>query len=364
LIQIVAECLRSVYCFNPLGWMICRRLCDASEQACDDTVPALGIEGHDYATHLIDLARTFRYRATVFPAPAMARPSSLERRVTAMVTVGVNRSPLSRAATIAVLLLLIGVTVPVAGVVGSAQTGAATFSGSLMDAVGRSLPDTTLTLSNVSTEQRIETQSDQTGRFTFTGIAPGEYLLQARKPGFASSQGRITLTAGQNLNRDIALQIGGIEETVSVYSSDAPAVPPPPPPPPPTSGSRVGAPPPPPPPPPSPPRTSQPSAGQPDFDRCAQVSIGGCITPPVKLAHVLPVYPAQQRETGVGGKVVIEGRIGTDGLVKDLRALAPADPDFAKATFDAVSHWQFTTTRLDGVPVEVNIRVTANFVAP
>jgi len=48
--------------------------------------------------------------------------------------------------------------------------------------------------------------------------------------------------------------------------------------------------------------------------------------------------------------VVIEGRIGTDGLIKDLRALAPADPDFANATFDALRQWQFTTTRLDGVP--------------
>jgi beta-lactamase regulating signal transducer with metallopeptidase domain len=45
-----------------------------------------------------------------------------------------------------------------------------------------------------------------------------------------------------------------------------------------------------------------------------------------------------------------------------LRALAPADPDFAGATVDALRRWQFTAMRLDGVPVEMNIHVTANFV--
>ena len=86
------------------------------------------------------------------------------------------------------------------------------------------------------------------------------------------------------------------------------------------------------------------------------------VTPPVQITRGQPVYPAKQRETGVGGTVVVEGRIGTDGLIKDLRALAPADPDFAGATVDALRRWQFTAIRLDGVPVEMNIHVTANFV--
>jgi TonB family protein len=86
------------------------------------------------------------------------------------------------------------------------------------------------------------------------------------------------------------------------------------------------------------------------------------VLPPHQIADAKPIYPAKLRERGVAGRVLVEGRIGRDGLIKDLRARAPLDPDFAKATFDALRHWQFTAMRLDGVPIEVPIRVTADFV--
>ena len=84
-VQIAAELLRAVYWFNPLLWIACRRLRLESEHACDDEVMNYGVDGTDYATHLIELARALNHRRyTWFPAPAMARPSSLERRVRAM----------------------------------------------------------------------------------------------------------------------------------------------------------------------------------------------------------------------------------------------------------------------------------------
>jgi protein TonB len=86
------------------------------------------------------------------------------------------------------------------------------------------------------------------------------------------------------------------------------------------------------------------------------------IMPPHKIADAQLIYPTKQRENQVAGEVIVAGRIGRDGLIKDLRTLAPADPDFARATFDALRRWQFTPTQLDGVPIEVTIRVTADFV--
>jgi TonB family protein len=377
LIQMVAEVLRSVYWFNPLVWIACRRLRQESEHACDDAVLSLGVEGPAYATHLLDLARTFKqYRTTVFPAPAMARISSLERRISAMLNPGLDRTPITRPAGLAVVIALLTATMWVSGLVVSGQTTTATFSGSLVDAVGRILPDVTLVLSNLDNQARYESRSDQTAHFTFSGIPAGEYQLEVRKVGFATSQGRMTLVAGQNLNRDVAVQVGGIEETLNIVSSsDTSAWPPPPPPPPPppsppgpspsTAFGAIGGtsrvqPPPPPPPPPAPQRAS---VGQPDFDACSQSPVGGCILQPVKVRDSKPHYPQRQRDAGVSGKVVVEGRIGTDGFIKDLRFAAQADPDFATATVDALRQWQFTATRLDGVPVETNIRVTANFLA-
>lgn len=86
------------------------------------------------------------------------------------------------------------------------------------------------------------------------------------------------------------------------------------------------------------------------------------VMPPVQIARIQPIYPAKQREGGIAGTVVVEGHVGTDGLIKDLHAIPTADPDFASSTVDALRRWQFTPIRLDGVPVDTNIRVTAHFV--
>ena len=55
-------------------------------------------------------------------------------------------------------------------------------------------------------------------------------------------------------------------------------------------------------------------------------------------------------------------RIGIDGLTKDFRLPTPADPDFVNALLDAVKQWPFSQTKVDCVPVEVTMPVTARFV--
>ena len=48
-------------------------------------------------------------------------------------------------------------------------------------------------------------------------------------------------------------------------------------------------------------------------------------------------------------------------VLVSVRVVGPADPDFAKAAADAVYEWRFTPTYLDGVAVEVEMKVTATF---
>jgi len=336
LVQVVAELLRAVYWFNPLVWIAVRRLRQESEQACDDAVLGLGVNGPEYATHLLAVARAFKgYEATVFPAPAMARPSSLERRVSAMLNTRLNRTPITWSNAVAIVIALVCLTLPLAGLVASAQTASASFSGSLIDAVGRILPNATLVLTSAQTKQKYEGRSDDAGHFALTGLPAGEYQLGARLPGFATSQGRVTLEAGQALERDVALQIGALQETLMVTGRDrAPSV-----------------------------RTAARQAGKPDFDPCSQSTAGGCIKPPTRIADARPQYPQAHLATGTGGKVEVDGRIGTDGFITDMRVLAPADPEFASATVEALRQWQFTSTRLDGVPVEANIHILVKFAA-
>ena len=250
-----------------------------------------------------------------------------------MLNTHLTRTPLTRGSSVAVVLGLIAITVPIAGLVASAQTNAAaSFSGTLVDAVGRILPNVELGLSNGTA--KYQGKSDAAGRFSLAALTAGDYKLEVGLPGFDRTQGRVTLAAGQALTRDVALQIGGIIETVTVTSREAP----------------------------TPPRRGQARDEPPATDRCSQTGVGGCIKPPLRIGDARPVYPQAHRATGVEGKVEVDGRIGTDGFIKNMRVNAPADPEFASAAVDALREWQFTATRLDGVPVEANIHVIINFV--
>ena len=400
-IQMVAELLRCLYWFNPLIWVACRRLRQESEQACDDAVLSMGVEAPEYATHLLDMARALRHalgRRSLFPAPAMARRSHLERRVRAMLNTGLSRAPLTRRAGTWIVLGLLALSVPIAGVAASssvppleplvaavgqsatdapalpgqrsetaaverrpeatapasnhrpsaplpaaagirAQNALAAFSGTLIDATGRSIPGVPLALINATTVRRHETLSDEAGRFAIADLQAGEYQVELQKPGFVSKQGRVVLAAGQRLQQDIVAQIGSLAEFVVVSwiggtPEPGPAVP-----------RRLVA----------------PAAS--DFDPCSQSTVGGCLTAPRKLVDARPTYPRAHGQNAVSGKVVVEARLGTDGFVKDLRANDGADPDFAASAFDAVRQWQFSPVRLNGVPQECRITVTVQFQA-
>src|SRR5205085_8119851 len=117
------------------------------------------------------------------------------------------------------------------------------------------------------------------GHFAFVGVPAGEYGLHVKKVGFDDSQGRVSLHAGQTLTRDVALQIGEIEETIRVTVTQTASKP------------------------------AQTTAREPyAFEvaargRCAQTVVGGCIVPPAKLKDVRPVYPQSKRDAGIEGKV-------------------------------------------------------------
>jgi vitamin B12 transporter len=58
--------------------------------------------------------------------------------------------------------------------------------------------------------------SDDNGTYTFTNVAPGEYVLEIRANGFASYAARVTVKRGQSVKSDVRLSIDVISETVSV----------------------------------------------------------------------------------------------------------------------------------------------------
>ena len=344
-IQIAAEVLRAVYWFDPLVWIACRRLRDESERACDDAVINGGVDGPDYATHLVDLARALTAeRRAWLPAPAMARPSSLEGRISAMLNASLNRSPLTRTARAAIVITMLTAAVAVAG----AQTSFFTLSGVIVDQTNRAVAHATVVLTNTGSQSKYEVRSQDAGQFEFVGLPNGDYALDVQEPGFMPVKDTIRIS-GRNITRNVELQVGSLRETITITAVDdgRPANPA-------RSPENIQ-------------ETLQRAQErrQAAIDKCiasAAGPTGGNIVPPLKLIDVHPTYPDALKSAKIGGVVTMEALIATDGTIKDVRVVDSPHPDLDAAAVDAVRQWQFSSTLLDCAPIEVRMKVTTNFI--
>jgi protein TonB len=92
----------------------------------------------------------------------------------------------------------------------------------------------------------------------------------------------------------------------------------------------------------------------------APVRITSDLKPPAKIKDVLPVYPDIAMRARIGGMVILEAVIDAQGRVVNVKVLRSV-PLLDQAAIEAVRQWEFTPTRLNGVPVPVVMTVTVNF---
>jgi periplasmic protein TonB len=78
------------------------------------------------------------------------------------------------------------------------------------------------------------------------------------------------------------------------------------------------------------------------------------------IYRVEPVYPALARQMRISGVVELQGVIGTDGRIHELKVLS-GHPILIKAAVDAVNQWIYAPTILNGQAVEVAAPITVNF---
>ena len=83
--------------------------------------------------------------------------------------------------------------------------------------------------------------------------------------------------------------------------------------------------------------------------------VGGNIRPPHKVKDVRPGYP------GASGNVELAATIGTDGSVTDVQVVKADRPELGPAAIDAVRQWEFDSTLLNCVPIEVQMKVNVSF---
>jgi TonB family protein len=233
-----------------------------------------------------------------------------------------NDPALRRLAALA-SVLLVTIALPAAAV--RARQTALPLAGSVYDVSGAVLPQVNLTLQDTQARTWHAT-TDSAGRFAFAAVPAGRYTLQASLAGFRSLGEAFELQNARDWDRAITMQVGEIQETVTVQDTRIAGGPP-------ASGPGPGP-----------------------------VRIGGNIRAPRKLHHVPPTYPASMRMAGREGAVPIQAIIGLDGTVIWTRVLgAHVHPDFAAAATEAVRQWRFDATLLNGVPVEVVMNVSVKF---
>ncbi|HKP72302.1 MAG TPA: TonB-dependent receptor, partial [Pyrinomonadaceae bacterium] len=99
----------------------------------------------------------------------------------------------------------------------------ATLGGRVADEHGAAVGGAIVVASNLDTEQRQTTTSDEQGRYRFPYLPVGNYQLTAEHAGFARALRRLTLSVGQALDAPLQLSVEGVAESVNI-TDDVPVV--------------------------------------------------------------------------------------------------------------------------------------------
>lgn len=324
LMQVVAQLAYSLYWFHPLVWIAIRELARERERACDDAVLNLGADPSRYAEHLLAVARSLNPAAAV----AMAQRDTLEKRLRAMLDGGIDRRPATRRNAILTGLVAACLILPLATWRAPAQGNAGGLSGSIHDASGAAIPNAIVTVASADSSRKEIVSTNDTGDYDFRSLAPGTYLLEAKKPGFALFvQPNVTVPENAQQRLDIILKLGRVSETVTVSGKSEPSG---------ALGNRAGI--------------------------SRRVRVGGSVQATRLITHVKPLYPEHARQAGIQGTVLLQAVISKEGVLLGVKALnSLVDPELVDAALAAVSQWRYEPTLLNGEPVEVATDIVVNF---
>ncbi len=329
-LQICAEIARAIYWFHPLVWLAAAQLRQESERASDDAVLRSGIAPSNYASQLLDLARTLENTGRAWStALAIARPSNLERRFAAMLNPSINRSRLSFRTSLLIPFFALCLLFPLAALHLSAQNLSGKTSGIIHDPSGAGVANATIIMTSQEAKTIDMTTTDREGNFVFKPLPAGNYELQVLKRGFeAFREPQVSLEAGRDFSVARVLQVGAITEHVTVVPENA--------------AKSVPA---------------ETTSGKP-----SRVSVGGTVQAAKIITKVPPVYPDSAKSAGISGTVVLHAVIGMDGKPLSLRVKnSQIDPDLARSAVEAVSQWRYTPTLLNGEPIEVDTVIMVNY---
>lgn len=107
------------------------------------------------------------------------------------------------------------------------------------------------------------------------------------------------------------------------------------------------------------PRASAPRALSPQ-EEAKRVRVSPGVMAGQVVSKVAPVYPAEAREQGISGTVVLRAIINREGMVENL-AVESGPEQLQNSAIDAVKHWVYKPFLLNGEPVEVETTINVNY---
>jgi hypothetical protein len=95
----------------------------------------------------------------------------------------------------------------------------ASLQGTVTDPSSAVVPNATVTLTNVETNQQQNAQTDSTGTYRFESLAPGSYRVQVTAAGFGPQTLPVTLQTQQRAGVNVAMTVGNSSTQVEVNAT-------------------------------------------------------------------------------------------------------------------------------------------------
>ena len=376
----------ALYWWNPLVWVAWREFLKERERAADDLVLNGGAVAPDYATHLLEIARSMQLPVALgASAIAMARRSQLEGRLLSILDPRRDRRFPKRVFLLVAWLLAIGLTAPLAAVRAQNDAGQGTaLSSETRNSVSQLIasadqardrgqyaqakslyaqalaslhsgPQAATVLIRLGTVELATKNFDQAiSDFEKASGADPAKTGEARMWNAISEQQRnnldtadalyeSALTAQDPDSPDAAtamelyaqlLQQQNRREEAARMRAQAANIRK-------AQGAQI---------------LSKMQAASPDVHR-----VGGNTTAPVLSVKVEPGYTEEARIAKYQGSALLYTEIGTDGLARRTTAIRPLAFGLTEKAVGAVSQWKFKPGLKDGQPVPVAATIEVSF---
>src|SRR5215470_14783762 len=94
------------------------------------------------------------------------------------------------------------------------RAAAATLQGTVKDPSGALIAGAEVTASGTGTNGNRSVKTDALGHFSIDGLAPGQYQITVKYPGFEDAQRAVSITQDEKFSADFELKIQAQEATV------------------------------------------------------------------------------------------------------------------------------------------------------